>query len=239
MLAFARVTSNTSHLNDSHLPPSIFSVAYYESLFLRAGPDANGEVSSSGVVMLLKTSGIPVSVLREIWTLSNMRGGSALNRPEFALALRAVAAAQAGATPSLELLMSPQAASLPLPIFEGIPLPTVAAAPSRPTASYAIGAADQTKYDAIFATTDTDKDGFISGGEAVALFLKSGLEKSILKSIWTLSDMDKDQKLDHSEFCVAMHLVVSLSKRGMALPVELPRELIPHSKAHLMGGGGD
>ena len=201
---------------------------------------------------LLKTSGIPVPVLREIWMLANTRGGTALNRSEFSLALRAVGAAQAGAVPSLELLMSSVGAPLPAPLFEGIAAfvaapasSSVATAPAAGSrhgagASYAIGAADQAKYDAIFSTTDADRDGFISGGEAVALFLKSGLEKSVLKAIWTLSDLDRDQRLDHLEFCVAMHLVVSLSKRGMALPAELPRELVPSAKAHFMavGGGG-
>lgn len=47
--------------------------------------------------------------------------------------------------------------------------------------------------------------------------------------------MDKDGALDRDEFAVAMHLVVCASKRGMAVPEALPRELVPPSKAHIFG----
>ena len=42
-----------------------------------------------------------------------------------------------------------------------------------------------------------------------------------------MSDLDKDNRLNHAEFSVAMHLVVSVSKRNLPLPAQLPAELLP------------
>ncbi|KAJ8574949.1 hypothetical protein ON010_g4266 [Phytophthora cinnamomi] len=59
---------------------------------------------------------------------------------------------------------------------------------------------------------DTDRDGFLMGPEAVALFQMSGLDRN-------------DSKLSLQEFYVAMHLIVCVSKRGLPMPQTLPREL--------------
>lgn len=44
-----------------------------------------------------------------------------------------------------------------------------------------------------------------------------------------MSDLNKDNQLDVEEFCIAMHLIVCISKRGMPMPLELPKELVPNS----------
>lgn len=178
---------------------------------------------------MLRRSGLPNPVLKEIWTLANARGGTSLTRDEFSIALRGVALAQAGQP--LAYASSPPP-GLPLPHFEGITVPAAAvpALAAAPSGSFAIGRDDQAKYDLIFRQTDVDGDGFVMGNEAVALFTKSGLAKDTLKRIWEMSDIDGDRRLDHSEFSVAMHLVVSVSKRGLALPPTLPVELMPSSK---------
>jgi hypothetical protein len=209
------------------------TTAFDAHIFSLASPDATGEVPSQSVVQLLRRSGLPNPILKEIWTLANARGGASLTRGEFSTALRGVALAQAGQP--LAYASSPPP-GLPLPYFEGIAVPAaaVAAAPAfaAPTAgSFAIGRDDQAKYDLIFRQTDVDGDGFVMGNEAVALFTKSGLPKDALKRIWEMSDIDGDRRLDHAEFSVAMHLVVSVSKRGLTLPTALPAELIPVSKA--------
>jgi len=113
----------------------------------------------------------------------------------------------------------------PLPVFDGVP------APSPGGGTFSISQEDQEKYNRIFASTDMDGDGYVTGSEAVALFTKSGLDKGTLKAIWSMSDIDKDNRLDHAEFSVAMHLVVSLSKRGKTLPPTLPPELLPPGKS--------
>lgn len=42
----------------------------------------------------------------------------------------------------------------------------------------------------------------------------------------TLSDVDKDGKLNCDEFCIAMHLI-DIVRMGQVLPAKLPPELIP------------
>lgn len=82
--------------------------------------------------------------------------------------------------------------------------------------------ADKMKYGQHFGSCDTNHDGFVEGAEAVALFSKSGLERDALAKIWQLADMDKDNRLNKHEFCVAMHLIVCVSKKGLAMPQVLP-----------------
>jgi len=53
-------------------------------------------------------------------------------------------------------------------------------------------------------------DGYLTGKQAKGMFIKSGLEVKTLRSIWRLSDIDKDGKLDVDEFTVAMYLIDSV-----------------------------
>ncbi|CAI5714725.1 unnamed protein product [Peronospora destructor] len=91
--------------------------------------------------------------------------------------------------------------------------------------SYALTAAEKSKYELVFRQYDTDHDGFLMGTEAVALFQMSGLGRNILREIWSMADVTQDSKLNIQEFYVAMHLIVCLSKRGLPMPPILPREL--------------
>jgi hypothetical protein len=147
--------------------------------------------------------------------------------------MRLVALAQAGKPPTRDALEASIGLVLPLPRIEGFAPPAANIAGSP----WVISAGDRVKYDAIFASEDSDHDGFISGPQAVVLFSKSGLEKDKLRHIWMLSDMDKDAKLDREEFYIAMHLVVGASKRGLPVPDAVPEALIPSSKRHLVPTG--
>ena len=61
--------------------------------------------------------------------------------------------------------------------------------------------------------------------EAANVLKKSGLERTVLKRIWDLSDTDGDSKLNIAEFTLAMHFTVGCSKRGLRLPDTLPTSL--------------
>eukprot|EP00946_MAST-07B_sp_MAST-7B-sp1_P004717 g4717.t1 len=52
----------------------------------------------------------------------------------------------------------------------------------------------------------------------------------VLSNIWRLSDVSMDNLLSLDEFCVAFHLIVLVSRRGMALPAQLPAELVAVAK---------
>ncbi|KAG6576446.1 transcription factor [Phytophthora cinnamomi] len=97
--------------------------------------------------------------------------------------------------------------------------------PSSNGAAYAVTADEKSKYDIVFQQYDTDRDGFLMGPEAVALFQMSGLDRNVLRDIWSMADVTQDSKLSLQEFYVAMHLIVCVSKRGLPMPQTLPREL--------------
>ena len=50
-----------------------------------------------------------------------------------------------------------------------------------------------------------------------------------------MADLDKDDKLDFAEFVIMTHILF-VNRKGVPLPNELPKSLIPPSKAHLVAG---
>ena len=71
--------------------------------------------------------------------------------------------------------------------------------------------------------------------ERVSPVLKnSRLADAQLNSIWALSDIDADGKLDFEEFCITMRLIFDSVNGNADIPLELPSWLVPASKAHLI-----
>ncbi|KIX00525.1 uncharacterized protein Z518_10665 [Rhinocladiella mackenziei CBS 650.93] len=83
-------------------------------------------------------------------------------------------------------------------------------------------------YDQLFRAWDGLGRGFISGDVAIEIMGQSGLERSDLERIWTLSDPNNKGRLDMDEFAVAMHLIYR-KLNGYPVPNRLPPELIPPS----------
>ncbi|KAI4367013.1 hypothetical protein MLD38_022800 [Melastoma candidum] len=82
-------------------------------------------------------------------------------------------------------------------------------------------------FDSYFQRADLDRDGRISGAEAVSFFQASGLPKLVLAKIWDYADQNRTGFLGRAEFYNALRLVtVAQSKR------ELTPELV---KAALYG----
>lgn len=232
--------------------PAPAEIEYYEQLYRTAVPDG-GEIAGGAAVAFFTKSGLPKSSLKEIWTAANLRNGPSLNKREFFIAMKLTALAQAQKPITRDSVVSPTA-GFAFPAFAGIPVPAApsvahvgaAAAPlagsmgfvgaaDTSASPYFIARDDQEKYDRVFASTDSDGDGYVQGGQAAELFGKSGLDRVALKQIWTLADIDKDGRLDKDEFSVAMHLVVGSSKRGVPIPPTLPSELIPASRRAMVG----
>ncbi|VDK74799.1 unnamed protein product, partial [Cylicostephanus goldi] len=67
--------------------------------------------------------------------------------------------------------------------------------------------------------------GFLTGQAGRSALGMSGLPTTALALIWTLSDVNKDGKLNVDEFCIAMHLI-DMFKAGYALPDQTPPELV-------------
>lgn len=82
---------------------------------------------------------------------------------------------------------------------------------------------EQVRYESLFP--QYEKDGFVHGSEAVALFTKSGLGKETLRDIWNMVDDPIDNQLSKLEFAIAMHLIVCISKKNLPVPPSLPLSL--------------
>ncbi|WIA34036.1 hypothetical protein OEZ86_012415 [Tetradesmus obliquus] len=92
----------------------------------------------------------------------------------------------------------------------------VAALPGFPP----VTVADLQRYQATFAAVDTDRDGFAKGGECFPVFIKSGLDKALLKRMWDLVAGNAGS-LDAQQFLKCMYLMDGC-RRGAALPAALP-----------------
>lgn len=72
------------------------------------------------------------------------------------------------------------------------------------------------QFEAYFQRADLDRDGRISGAEAVAFFQGSNLPKNVLAQIWAYSDRTNSGFLGREEFYNALRLVtVAQSGRGL------------------------
>ena len=71
-------------------------------------------------------------------------------------------------------------------------------------------------------------DGYVHSLDAGYLFSMSGADLGLLRHVWAMadgSDGPPDDKLNEWEFTVAMHLIVCITRKGMAAPSSLPPSL--------------
>ncbi|XP_055310791.1 epidermal growth factor receptor substrate 15-like 1 isoform X2 [Sitodiplosis mosellana] len=88
--------------------------------------------------------------------------------------------------------------------------------------------ADRARYDIIFAKSDLDKDGLVSGGEIKGVFMQSGIPQMCLAQIWALCDTNQSGKLTSEQFAMAMWFV-ERKKNGFEPPNVLAPNMIPPS----------
>ncbi|PNS13817.1 Actin cytoskeleton-regulatory complex protein pan1 [Sphaceloma murrayae] len=100
------------------------------------------------------------------------------------------------------------------------------------TVPWAVTKDEKKIYDEMFKTWDGFGKGYVSGNQAIEIFGQSGLEKSDLERIWTLSDPNNKGRLNLDEFAVAMHLIYR-RLNGYPVPNQLPPELVPPSTRNL------
>uniref|UniRef100_A0A1I7RSD6 RalBP1-associated Eps domain-containing protein 2 n=1 Tax=Bursaphelenchus xylophilus TaxID=6326 RepID=A0A1I7RSD6_BURXY len=71
--------------------------------------------------------------------------------------------------------------------------------------------------------------GAVSGAEdlVVEFFRKSKLDTHTLSKVWALADVNEDGFLNHSEFVIAMHMIVLHVKGSVPIPSRLPSPVRP------------
>uniref|UniRef100_A0A914RHI0 Uncharacterized protein n=1 Tax=Parascaris equorum TaxID=6256 RepID=A0A914RHI0_PAREQ len=75
---------------------------------------------------------------------------------------------------------------------------------------------------------DTNMDGFVSGNDIKDDLLATALPQATLARLWALVDIRKSGMLNLEQFALIMYLVDEC-KRGRAVPLTLPSNLIPPS----------
>eukprot|EP01031_Cornospumella_fuschlensis_P038864 gene38864-47273_t len=143
---------------------------------------------------------------------------------QFYTALRYIALLQNGGDGvATEFLQRTAGQRLRFPEFYGIPVPEMdeedyirnlptlydyIRPPVHPVDSdlYQILPAAHTKYHTLFLGCDTDNDGFVTYDEALPIMLQQGLHESRRDLLFSLVDLDKDQRLNSKEFCAACRL---------------------------------
>jgi hypothetical protein len=109
--------------------------------------------------------------------------------------------------------------------------PFASANPFKAAPSWA-AALIKAETDQTFASLGPSKVGTelsLSPAQVSEALLPLGVPTSTLSTIWELSDIERDGRLDADEFCVAIYLCRQV-QAGHALPRILPAEVVPPSK---------
>ncbi|XP_046893169.1 epidermal growth factor receptor substrate 15-like 1 isoform X1 [Hypomesus transpacificus] len=101
--------------------------------------------------------------------------------------------------------------------------------PKAAVPTWVVSPADKLKYDEVFAKTDGDMDGLVSGPEVRDIFLKTGLPSATLARIWELCDIGDIGKLTREQFALALHLINQKLVKGLDPPQSLGPEMMPPS----------
>lgn len=99
---------------------------------------------------------------------------------------------------------------------------------------WVVSAADRIRFDGIFATSDLDKDGLVSGGEIRDIFMRSGVPQMCLAQIWALCDTNQSGKLTSDQFALAMWFV-ERKQKGIEPPLVLAPNMMPPSLRRPVG----
>jgi len=229
------------------LPPS--QVSTYGTLWDQADEDGDGVVGANDAVNFFSRSGLTPDALGLIWGQVNPGNSPILTPDQFVYSCQLISMAQAGSSPDLgqlQAISSQPGVEIPVPNFAGVnlaaPAPRRAAgwqgglSPPAPIGDFqslvtpppdsAVWGTNESlhMWMGYFNDYDTDRDGFV-GSEVTTFFQQSGLPVTTLSSIWDLSDVNKDGRLDIQEFCCAMALISGV-KEGNPMPTSLPASLV-------------
>eukprot|EP01137_Pigoraptor_chileana_P029101 Opistho-2@13861 len=208
---------------------SIHERAFFENCFRELDPAGTNGIAPGAAATYFRTSALSDAMLAQIWTLA-VGGKPSVDKQSFFVALKLIALAQNGK----EVALSNLSAQTPMPQFKGSLAsssgPTISAsAVIAPSAGeWLIKPQEKDGYDKFFIASGA-VNGYLAGDKAKGVLMNSKLPFDILKTIWELSDIDKDGQLDADEFAVAMHLTHA-ARAGRNPPPALPASLLPPSK---------
>ncbi|KAJ1928074.1 hypothetical protein IWQ60_002386 [Tieghemiomyces parasiticus] len=222
--------------------PTPTEAAAFARWFQHVDTQNRGLITGAEAVPFFTLSGLPASTLGEIWELADQERRGSLGPAAFGVALKLIALAQAGETPTRTALPKP----VPLPLFEGADAPRPATPPpsssaiSPPPATTAVAGlgtptdylsdAERAKYTRLFHSCQP-AHGLLDGDRARQVLLKSKLPVDTLGRIWTLADTRRRGALDLADFTIAMYYVQRIMEGRMATPpAEVPSALLTSAR---------
>ncbi|CAH1257083.1 EPS15L1 [Branchiostoma lanceolatum] len=215
----------------------------FDTIFDTLDP-VNGILTGDKVRPVLLNSKLPVEILGTVWDLSDIDKDGCLDKEEFAVAMHLVYRAldKQPVPTTLPPELIPPSKRGPSPGLAPGPSPAALTSPAhalhaQPT-PWVVTPGDKMKYDNIFRQADTDKDGFVSGGEVKDVFMQSGVPQNVLAHIWTLCDEKQAGLLNAEQFALAMWLLQQQVK-GIDPPQQLSPEMIPPSSRQAKSAGSD
>ncbi|KAG0285644.1 hypothetical protein BGZ96_010132 [Linnemannia gamsii] len=183
----------------------------YGQLWAAADTDQSGFITGADAVPFFAKSGLSPQILGQIWVLADTENKGVLGQQGFSVAVKLIAHAQNGKTPSPALVNL----DAPLPHFEGVTPAKSADSPisgMTPVVSHSTGSeptiseSDRTKYANMFMACGP-VSGLLDGDKAREVFLKSKLPVDKLSQIWGLADTKARGSLDLTDFTIAMFYI--------------------------------
>lgn len=224
----------------------------YSQLFKTLDPENTGIITGEKARTTFEKSGLPPTILGEIWQLSDQNNLGFLTQFGFCYAMRLIGYTQAGNHPSSQLADHPG----PLPKFANLNLtpplaPPGALQPQSTNSSFmqtqpssvvpqnsathqstpqdpisSISSTDFQKFSQLFTKTTGSAESTLNGATARDIFLKAKLPTTTLSQIWNLVDRDNSGLLSLGGFVIAMHLIQGiLGGTVKQLPPFLPESV--------------
>ena len=175
----------------AHLTTDILAGSYqnhYSNLWRKYADLALQKVGAQMGAALLKTSGLPDAILKDIWDISDYNKAGSLDQKGFFVALHLVALGQSNKVP----LIANISQQTPSPRFADL-------TDNMPPGDWS---ESERKFQELPL-----QEGFLSGNSVKPMMLASGLPPATLARIWQMVDTDSDGKLRVNEFCVALFLI--------------------------------
>ncbi|KAK3835615.1 MAG: hypothetical protein J3R72DRAFT_451249 [Linnemannia gamsii] len=216
----------------------------YGLLWAAADTDQSGFITGADAVPFFAKSGLSPQILGQIWVLADTENKGVLGQQGFSVAVKLIAHAQSGKTPSPSLINI----DAPLPHFEGITPAKSADSPlsgssNTPVVSHSTGSeptiteGDRTKYASMFMACGP-VNGLLDGDSARGVFLKSKLPVDKLSQIWGLADTKARGSLDLADFTIAMFYIQRTMDGSITtLPISLPPSILKAASGPTAGAG--
>lgn len=230
----------------------------YAGLFERSGA-VDGIMAGDKAKDIFEKARLPNEILGRIWNLADTEQRGALNAEEFVVAMHLLAsyrsrtmtgipatlpsglwqAAARRVSSAQSPIAPPPGSGIPRqfsgaggPIRTSSPLARSAFGSPSPTqqSNWVVSPSEKQQYDVLFNKVDINRQGHITGDQAVSFFSESGLSEDHLAQIWDLSDINSEGHLNREEFALAMYLIrMQRGKTQSVLPETLPPNFIPPS----------